>query len=160
MLNAKEMMERKNVISTSRQLVSVVAEKVTRISIGYPYTDKVYIDNLDKLVPEDVSYLKSQHHIIINAEKGYAAFDEDFASQFKLEVDGVIAAIDELFEVYQARYIKNIISEFHFKLDVSTRRDELVGGIPHLYDYFESAGFRVDLDKNILNITIAAAEVK
>jgi hypothetical protein len=159
MLTVAEMMSKKKNVNESKELTYLVIEKVTRNSIGYPFTNKVYLDNLGKLTVGDCRYLKTQHHIIVDDENGYVHFDEAFAKKCQYEVDAVMVEIDKHFEAYQKRFIENVINEFKFKIDISNRKTELAGAREYIYNYFEDAGFRVDIDSNyILNITIPEAK--
>ena len=158
MLTVAEMMSKKNTVNESKELTYLVIEKVTRNSIGYPFTNKVYLDNLGKLTVGDCRYLKSQHHIVIDDENGYAYFDQAYAQKCQYEVDAVMVEIDKHFEAYQKRFIENVINEFKFKIDISNRKTDLAGAREYIYSHFEDAGFRVDISKEyILTVTIPEA---
>ena len=158
MMTVKEMMSKKNALNESKELTYRVIEKVTRNAIGYPFTNKVYLDGLGKLTVADCRYLKMQHHIVVDDEEGTAYFDKAFADKCRFEVDAVVVEIDRHFEAYQKRFIENVIKEFKFKLDISTRKTDLAGAREYIYSHFEDAGFRVDISKEyILTVTIPEA---
>jgi hypothetical protein len=158
MMSVKEMMDRKNVVNESREMVVTVSEKVTRNSVGYPFTDKVFIDGLGKLTIEDCRYLRTQYHIVIDDENGYAYFDHAYAQKCQFEVDAAVVELDKLFETYQQKFVENIIKDFQFKADLSNRKADLNGARVYLFEHFENLGFRVDIDKNyIITVTIPEA---
>jgi hypothetical protein len=158
MMSVKEMLERKNVVNESREMVVTVSEKVTRNSVGYPFTDKVFIDGLGKLTIEDCRYLRTQYHIVIDDENGYAYFDHAYAQKCQFEVDAAVVELDKLFETYQQKFVENIIKDFQFKADMSNRKADLNGAREYIYSHFEDAGFRVDISKEyILTVTIPEA---